>query len=438
MKIAQKRMMTCLLVAFLAISLTACGRIKTATDTSTGGKKAENGEAEENKEEEAAKELENADLPEKDDALTETDEKKEISDYPTLGQEDIQDYDGFTYLYCELLRTESKKNEETGKMESYELPVFIPLDETAYIDRSIVLGEMLGIEFQVSLEPYLRYDAEDGLVTENLDDYLEAEFDPYLEADRYKDTVIGKAQKAGENAALATVEYLHYNKYDDTYTPIFGTYYLEELKNGEDVLVAIKVNATDITEKTPELIGELETFYPFAIYWDKDKAAKKLEDFLANGGENSFTTGYLLFELPDEWGEDEENSDFENWVYAPDGDVDAAQCFVSILRKYVGYGYAEEAGILKDESLLVEAVKIMVEEENVDAEVSFYGDTCLGKTAVAKTMVSTENGEKAEMKMYIAFDDGNMYMIISSQTSGAVADADAVAQDILASGQVRE
>ncbi len=441
----QKRFLTCLLVICMVMSLTACGRVKEAANVLLGKEEATEEvdvEAEEEDEEEKDKKKEKEEKEAKEEAPEEepTPEKekaKNSSGFPVLGETDIEDFDGYTYLYCEKLRTESTKNEKTGKMESFELPVFIPLDEYVYVNRDYVSGNKLGVEYKISIEPSMRYDAEDYLMTENLDYYLENQYDPYY-SENYKDIVIGEAEEIGENATRATVEYCYYDKYDDSLTPTLCTYYYAELESGVEVLVEFNVNADEVTGKTPDLIDELETFYPFEINWDADRAADKLETYLASGGENSFSTGYLLFELPDGWAEDTSVGDFDYQVYAPDGDVELAGCFVGFQKEYLGYGSAKDAGILKSEDAMVEAVQAMVDETEIGGTVSYYGDTCMGKAAVVETSIEIEDGEMADAQMYFMFDDSYMYMAVAAQAPNATEDPVAVVLDVLENGQIRE
>lgn len=170
-----------------------------------------------------------------EDVEEEAGDSEELSvslDHPVLGEDDIADYDGFEYLYCENLRTQSEKNEESGKMESYSMDVFIPQDDYVYVSMNRVTGDKLGVSFQIELNPIIRYAAEDYLVSENLQYYIENEFDPFY-SDGTKDVVIGEPEEIDRNTARQTVEYLLYNKYEDSLTPIFPPFILRNLRMAE-------------------------------------------------------------------------------------------------------------------------------------------------------------------------------------------------------------
>lgn len=434
MKGIQKKLLTCLLVIYMAMTLMACGSLKDIQDAMANKDAKEEVEEEEKDKKEDEDEKEEKDEKESDD---EDNGKSSKSKYPVLGQEDIADFDGYTYLYCENLRTESEQNAETGKMESSELEVFIPIDEYNYVNRNYISGNKLGIEYKVSLEPSIRYDGEDYLFSENLDYYLENMYDPFY-ADDYKDIVMSGAQDLDDKTALATVEYCRYDKYNDEYATIFATYYLAELDNGVQVLVEMQVNSKEVTGKTPQLIEELETFYPFEIDWDEARAAKKLEDYLATGGDNTFTTGYVMFELPAGWAEDTEVGDYENRVYAPGGDAQVAGCFISLYDEYVGYNYAKDAGILNNEQAMVDTIKAMMEASEETAEISYYGDTCLGPAVLAETTAVMENGSEVAIQVYWMFGQSDMYALTASNLTDSAEDAFAVAKDILENGQIKE
>lgn len=363
-------------------------------------------------------------------------EEEESSEHPVLGDEDIADYEGFKYLYCEEIRTNSEKNEETGKMESKKLSVFIPEDDYVNVSTGWASSEKLGVTITIELEPYLRYNQEDYLACENMEYYLtEYEYDPYYSND-YKDLVVSEVEEIDEEIAYATAEYCHYNKYDDSYNVVFVTYYLAKLNNDVTVLVEVEVDSEDVTGKTPALIEELEVFYPFEIDWDKERAEAKLETYLENGDDNTVSTGYAIFELPEGWSEDTTQSDYDTYVYAPDGDFNFSGCYVSISREYIGYNAwdTDDKDVYMNEILAM--IEESIQEEDIDAVASYYGETCLG-TAVKMETASSEYGESAKAIVYWIFDDSYGYVVTAVQTENALDDAFAVAEDMLKNGQVR-
>ena len=413
----KKKIALCLIMGCLASTLWGCNTkdiVQTISET-------EDKQEDENNEEAVEEE---------------TEESGKTSGNPVLGDEDIEDYEGFRYLYCEEIRTESEKNEETGKMESTRLSVFVPESDYVNVSTGRVRSEKLGVDIVVELEPYIRYEADDYLMSENLQYYLEeSEYDPYYSND-YKDLVISEIEEIDEDTAYATVEYCDYYKYDDSYSVVFATYYLTKLDNGATVLIEIAVNSDEVTGKTPALIEELEAFYPFEIDWDKERAEAKLEDYLASGGESTFSTGYAIFELPEGWSEDTSEYEYDTYVYAPGGDAAFAGCFVSIYREYLGYGTFEDGDVDAYKDDIIAMVEESMQEEGVDAVVSYYGATCLGSAVKGEAEI-TEDGESANAEIYWIFDDSYGYIVTAIMTDDAVEDAFAVAEDMLNNGQTR-
>mgnify|MGYP003294116146 CR=1 FL=1 len=179
----KKKIVMVLLAMTMAFSVTACGSIKDVVSTKYEDEKDED---EDEKDEDDGKEDSKQDLEEikedndnkennddKEDNDTdetkdnEDEEKKPVSGV-VLGGEFDKDYDGFEYIYCETLMTESEENESTGKMESESLLVFIPKADYASVNRDTAYAEDMGVDFRVTLNPYIRYEEEDYLPEENL------------------------------------------------------------------------------------------------------------------------------------------------------------------------------------------------------------------------------------------------------------------------------
>lgn len=378
-------------------------------------------------------------VPEETEPEEEILEEPEIrvgTDGPVLGQKDIEDYDGYTYLYCEQLRTDSTQNEETGKMENKELAVFIPVSDYNYVDRSSISGEKLGVRFDIDLEPYIRYDEEDYLMAENLQYYIDSQYDPFYSTD-YKDLVISEVEEIGSSAVRVTVEYCNYDKYSDNYTPVFATYYLAELEDAVTVLVCMEVNAEEATGKTPQMIEELESFYQFEIDWDADRAQQKLEDYLASGGDTTFSTGYVMFELPEGWREDTSNSDYSTDLYAPGGNADSAGCGLALYEEYLGYETVDPDILENNPDALIQIVEGYLTESAVDVKVSYYGKTCLGVAVKCEMeMPVDDDDEMAQVHMYYVFNESYMYLVTAMKYSDIDEDPFAVAEDILQNGTV--
>ncbi len=434
MKKFQKKLYLCVMMLCMAMMFSACG---SATDIvkETMKKQTEDKEDQEEKTkeaeegEEAKEETEAADGEEKAEADSTEKGKKGV---PVLGQENIKDYEGFTYLYCEELRTQSEENKDTGKMENKTLQVFIPQNDYVYVNMEYANVEKLGVTLTVELEPSIRYDAEDYLAYENLQYYVESKFDPFY-SNQYKDVVMSEVEEIDRDTARMTVETCYYNEYDNSYSPVFNTFYLKTLENGCTVLVEVSINGEDVTGKTPELLEELQAFYEFEIDWDKERANKKVEDFLASGGDSVVSTGYIMFELPEGWSKDTELSEYDAPVFAPGGDAELAGCFVSLQEEYVGYEAFK--GVKDSTDELVEIVQSYLDGEGLKAEVSSYGETCLG-TALLSVVEVKEGNDTAVIHVYWIFDDSNMYRITAAGIGDATENPFAVAEGILKNGQV--
>lgn len=423
----KKKIVLCLLVGCLMASLIGCG-----SDTAEEAAATEAATEEENEGKGGRGEEETETAAETSEETEET-EVSDASGVPVLGGDNVEGYEDFAYLYEEILMTETEENKETGKKERKSLTVYIPDDEYARADGNYAYADAMGVSFKVELEPYLRYDADDYLPEENLDDYLSNQYDPFYTAD-YKDMVITEAKAEGDGV-VATVEYCKYNDWDDIYYSVFCTYYLVELENGETVMVSVEVNSSEVTGKAAGLIEELEQFYQFDIYWDAEKAEQKSANYAENGAENTYSTGSLLFELPEGWAEDDSISSYETRVYAPDGDADFSACMISIQEEYVGFD--EEVNLnalLEDnsEELLKEAFGSSLSEYS--AEIC---DTGLGKAAKISFSIS-EGENSATITMYIVADDYKAYTLTALQSADAIENAQIVLDGIMATGQLRD
>lgn len=350
---------------------------------------------------------------------------------PVLGQKDIEDYDGYEYLYCEKIRTQSEKNEESGKMESSELSVFIPIDEYAYVSTNRVQGEYLGVSYRVELNPTIRYNANDYLPEENLEYLLESEFDPFYRSER-KGAEVSEAQKTDENTVAVEAKYCQYNKYSDDYSPVYALYFLRDFGDGRTVYVEFSIDGSSTTGKTPMLLEEMKQFYDIDIAWNKEDMDKMVEDYLASGGDNTFSTGYLLFELPEGWKEDYDTGDYTTTVYAPDGDATKSNCMITFADEYIGYNAL--SGV--DQDSLVELVKYSLEEVDMKADVSYYGETCLGLTVCAIAEDSAPDG-KVIAHIYWIFSDSYIYKITAVALEGTEENPFLIVEDILENGQVQ-
>lgn len=357
-----------------------------------------------------------------------------------LGGEFETDYDGFSYLYCEELMTESTENEETGKMEKQKLSVFIPKGDYASVNRDTAYSEKLGVDFRVSLNHSLRYDQEDYLVSENLQYYLDYEYDAFYSTDYYN-LQISEIESVSDGAR-AYVSYCYYDKWNDKYCPLFATYYLKELSKDVTVLVEIKVDLEEVTGKTSALLAELESFYGFDIEWDEKEAKNMLEQFLANNNQSTktFSTGYLLFDLPSVWDRDYENEEGTEFVYAPGGDAAFAGCMIVLSREYLGTEVYDVTDICSSEESIDEYRKYLQENwgDTVShIEITEYGKTCMGN-AIKVTFQTKDGDYEYSTAWYLITDNDYVYNMEVIALPDCGTDAFTIAESILSKGVLKE
>ncbi len=359
-------------------------------------------------------------------------EDQNASDAPVLGGESIEGYEGYEYLYEEILITETKENKETGKKERKKLTVYIPDDESTTANGNYAYADTLGVKFRVELEPYIRYEAEDYLPEENLDEYVANKYDPFYTTD-YKDVVITPAKEAGDGV-VSTVEYCEYDEWDDIYYSEFCTYYLVELESGETVLVTTEITSKDITGRTEGFLEELEQFYQFDIDWDEERANQKSADYAENGVENTYATSSLLFELPEGWEKDDTLSSYDMPVYAPEGDATYSGCMIAIAEEYLDYGEEVDLNALTD-SNGQELIKEMFGDTLTNYSTELC-DTGLGEAAKCSFTV-TDGSEEINIVLYMVLDDYKLYRLMAYDASNAVDNAAIVLDGIMATGQFR-
>ena len=382
------------------------------------------------------------DLEEESDAAqAEPDDSGESSSQCTLGLEVDSDYDGFTYLYCETLMTESKENSETGKMESKSLNVFIPKGDYTSVNRDRAYTDYLGVDFTVALNPYIRYDQDDYLPEENLEYYLESEYDPFYYTD-FKAIEVSGVEKEGPGTK-ATVKYCRYNSWDQEYIPVFATHYLVELTDDLTVLVDIKINYDEVTGKTAQLLQELSDFYGIDIEWSKEEAEKKLEAFLESpeADTNIVSTGYMIFELPKGWGQDWNwSDDYSDYCFAPDGDAQFAECVITVKREYQGSGSGFDVAQIVNSQEKMDEFAAMLEQMNelgLDIAAESYGDTVLGPALKLTTKVSYDDYDEYEEDYYMSYDGYMYYLQVNYTTDTIVENIADIVDNILATAQVQ-
>lgn len=318
------------------------------------------------------------------------------------------DYADFAYLYQERLTTESKENEETGKMESRDVLVYIPKDEYTYVSRRRATAEALSVDFSLELEPYL-YKQEDHTLQENLDGVIADMFDPEELYPEGKGVESSQAALSEDGkTATATVSYFPYNKYDKEFYYLYTFLALYELEDDTYALLTVTVDSRDATAKTQELLAELEKFYRVDIGWDAQAAQARLDEFLASDEAQmpAFSTGYMSFDLPEGWEETDETD-----TYAPGGDAGFSGCFLQVEREYVGMSGKEliARGLSEEELAEVLSSIVGLPSEKVSVE---KVDSALGAGYYLTVLVESE-GYSVQVKTAFLFDDEGYWYIFA-------------------------
>ena len=413
----KKKVVLCFMLACMMTAFAGCGSAETKEVAATTAETEEDGEGKGGRSEGA-------------EAEAATEETKS-SDVPVLGAENVEGYDGFTYLYEDNLVKEIVENKETGEKKEKKVTVYIPDDKYTKAYGNYASVNILGVDFKAQFEPILIYDKEDYLPEEKLDYYVANEYRPAATRS-YKDLLVNLAERT-ERGAVATVEYCKYDHFDEVYYAVFCTYYLAELESGESILVEIKVKSNDVTDKTEELIEELEQFYQFDIYWDEEKANHKIADYIENGPENTQYIGNLLFELPEGWEKDSDLSSYDIHVYAPEGDCFYSGCMLAFAKEFISSDEESDVRTFIDEGGW-ELLKEVLGDSSTDYTTELC-DTAFGQAV--KVMFAVEYEEiEAKGVWYIVVTDKYIYYLIACDTQEAVESAAMVLDGIMATGQL--
>ena len=298
----KKKLAIMLIMAMTTASFSACALTKNLmSNYLSGDKESEEVTAEIPEETEESSEEESSE--------EESSEEKVFSSGASFGTEFDESDFNYEYLYSETLMTDSKENPETGKMESQKLQIMIPQGDYNTVNRGYAYGEKLGVRVRVELEPYMQYHQEDYTLKENLQKYLDGQYDQFSSVD-YKQVTISDIE-GDEEMVSATVDYLKYDKYDDEYTVCQVVYQYYDFGSDKSALVIVTIDADNTTGKTPSLLAEVNDFYGMDIEWDADAAEAKKEAFLnSNDGEIvQVSTGWIIFDLPKGWSKDWKNND---------------------------------------------------------------------------------------------------------------------------------
>ncbi|MBD5480775.1 MAG: hypothetical protein HDR14_16095 [Lachnospiraceae bacterium] len=432
----KKRLILLLLAAITALSMGACG--KEAVETGRDNPKQSEDEIEKEKgqkedrtegsREEAGNGENRQETGEKEDAAS--------SSGVRLGGDFDEKYDGFSYLKCETLIL--KPDEYRGITEEKELKIFLPVGDYASVNENSGYADSRGVNMKVTLAPYLRWDDDEHTLEEDLAFDVEMNYDEFYRTEMY-DLELSKIETT-ENGARCVAKYCYYDRWTDSYIPVYCTYYLTKVGD-EKVLVEVEINMMDAADDMEKMLAELEEFYDFDIAWDAKEAQKKLDDFIAAGVPDTrrVSTGYLVFEIPKDW-EADYSYGYEVNSYAPGGSVAEAGCGISITREYMGLDRLDITEMLSSQEAIDQYMADFQESTGYDMEdmkIEYYGSTCLGEAMIFTFMAEYEES-KNEGAMFLITDENYFSVMIVTAFPDKFESTMEVAENILANGKMHQ
>ena len=430
----KKRLILLLLAAVTALSMGACGKEAVVTgrdnpkqsEAEIEKEKGQKEDRNEGRSDEAGNGENRQEIGEKED--------KDTSSGVRLGGDFDEKYDGFSYLKCETLIL--KPDETRGLIEEMELKIFLPVGDYASVNENYGYADSRGVNLKVSLAPYLRWDDSDHTLEEDLVYHVEMKYDEFYSTDIY-DLELSKIETT-ENGARCVAKYCYYDRWTDSYMPIYCTYYLTNVGD-EKVLVEVEINLMDAADDTEKMLAELEKFYGFDIAWDAKEAQKKLDDFIAAGVPDTMrvSTGYLVFELPKDW-EADYSYGYDVDAYAPGGSVTEAGCGISITRDYMGMDRVDITEMLSSQDAIdqymadyQESAKYAME----DMKIEYYGSTCLGEAMIFSFKAEYGDAEN-EVAMFLITDENYFSVMLVTAFPDKFEATMEVAENILANGKM--
>lgn len=420
----KKRILTMVLACTIALSMAGCGKYQLVRV--------------EEEDKQAAEALKTADetsaaFEEAEEESEEIEEEK--PEYPVLG-DNVEGYDGFAYLYDEVLTTDAELNEEKNTMKKDSVVVYIIQDEYNYVSRSSASSSRAGVSLYVDVNPYMMTYNDDNTIAENLEKLVEEDYSQFNTTE-YKDIVISEPE-GGIDWARMTVSCIKYLEWDDSYDVLYDTYYYKQLSDSLGVSVNISVSKNDSTGKTQEILDEVSDFYELDIMWEPDEAAKKLENYLSSGvKENTVTTGFMTFNLPEGWKEDEELTDYSTYFYAPSGITVSNDGYIYVSDEYV----SDEINIEifnGNEDLAKEMLQQSEGIENIEnVSTESIGNTAIGKTVLIKADWSLSKS-KVNINYYLGQKGYYVYTVVGVEIDGSDVGALDAAADIVENAAVKE
>lgn len=409
-------------------SKTAADEVTAAADEEAGGKKAI--KRAKNAEKETAGKIE-TDETEKEEQAEETVKTSKStgkSGAPVLGGKNVEGYDKFKYLSEDVLTSEED--------EELQITIYLPKSDYYNVDMEWADAEEHGVSLAVKLNPYMQYEQEDYTPEENMQAFLDDEYDEFYATD-YKALEISDIEEIDDETALATVKYCKYESWDEDYAAIYVTYCYKILDSDTAVLTEVEINSKEVDGDTKKLLKEIESFYDFKVEWDAKEAEEKIENYLADsdGETDTFSTGFLKFDLPAGWEEDMEYSNYDMSVYAPDGDLEFSGCAVIIMEKFIGSEMGELSKLFTDNEFVEGFLEAQLGEDVEEFTIEEYGETCIGETVLITCSYARDDME-AKSEVYLSGNGYSIYCVQALQADYAEEDAFAAADDIIMNGKL--
>ncbi|MCM1264023.1 MAG: hypothetical protein NC313_15030 [Butyrivibrio sp.] len=405
----KRKLVAVLLAAVMASSITACGKLPSAQDVASGridsSETEEKNEETEEKTEETEEKTEETEKEEEEKQDEEVEKKSSSNKGVVFGSDEAKGYDGFEYLTEELISTSETKS---GNKVSYS--AFVP-DDYPYVSGDRASGERMGVELEVDIAPYLQYNSQDYTISENLEEYVEGEFS----YSSYEYGIeIGEVEEIDDDTAVCVVTYMYYSSYDDSYTPFYNVYKLQDMGDNVMALITISIEAEETTGKTQALLDEISSFYQMDIGWDDSFAETKRTAFENSDEYNSdaFNLVYMSFVLPDGWEKDSDNSSYSEAIFAPGGNARRANGYIGVSKEYSSDNYVE--ALLDDVDYTAEALSESMGDEVSDVKVEAVTDTFMGEVAKVEMKVYDDDIDgNGTGIVYYGYDDYTVYMIVA-------------------------
>lgn len=399
------KVIAALLAAVMVISATACGNTQPNASEITSGRSVVSDEgADTDKTEETVKEEKEPE--EKEPEEKEGGKDKTAAKGVVFGSDESKGYDGFEYLMEELISTSDTKS--GGKVS---FSVFVPDGDYPSVSGSSARSDRMGVTFEVDLEPYLGYKAEDYTVSENLEKYMESQFSSSA---RTYGVEMGDVEEIDDDTATCLVTYMDYNTYNDTYIPVYEMYKLEDIGDGIMVLFTVSIDAEKTTGKTQALLKELSSFYQMDIDWDDSFAEAKRTAFENSDEYNAdafnLANMYMSFELPEGWKKDEDNSNnYDEFVFAPGGNAIRANGYIGVFNDYSYDNNVEK--MLDDIDYTAEYYESLLGDNVADMTVEAFNETFMGDMVKIEFKMD-EDGDSGTYIVYCGYYKYYVYNII--------------------------